>query len=216
MLTLFQNFSDQFLAGFGHTLLASAIALIASFVIGISMAVGQTSHNKLLSTITTIYIEVFRNIPLLVIVMFFYVVVPLYGIKVTGYQAGIIGLSLYTSSFVADVVKSGITSIPKGQKEAGFASGLSQSQVTFHIVLPQAINLVLPTLGNQIINLVKNSSILAMVAGLDIMYQGDLIASQSFNVFSTYIIVGLFYLLITIPLSLMVKHWENQQAKMAR
>lgn len=216
MIELFNTYSSQFLSGFGHTLLASFIVLIASFIIGIGMAVAQTADNKFLKLIATIYIEVFRNIPLLIIVMFFYVVVPLSGLDISGFMSGVIGLSLYTSSFVADVVKSGITTIPNGQKEAGLASGLSKSQVMLLIILPQAIRLVIPPLGNQMINLVKNSSIFAMVAGLDLMYQGDLIVSETYNVFGTYIIVAIFYLVITVPLSLMVKHFESNQAHTSR
>nr|WP_276934194.1 amino acid ABC transporter permease [Globicatella sulfidifaciens] len=216
MIELFNAYSGQFLSGFGYTLLASLIVLIASFIIGIGMAIAQTSDNKLLSGIATVYIEVFRNIPLLIIVMFFYVVVPLSGIDISGFMSGVIGLSIYTSSFVADVVKSGITSIPAGQREAGLASGLSKNQVMFLIILPQALKLVLPPLGNQMINLVKNSSIFAMVAGLDLMYQGDLIVSETYNVFGTYIIVGIFYLIITVPISLMVKRLEERQSQTSR
>ncbi|MGX7076831.1 amino acid ABC transporter permease [Globicatella sanguinis] len=216
MIELFNTYSGQFLSGFGYTLLASLIVLIASFIIGIGMAIAQTSDNKLLSGFATAYIEVFRNIPLLIIVMFFYVVVPLSGIDVSGFMSGVIGLSIYTSSFVADVVKSGITSIPSGQREAGLASGLSKNQVMFLIILPQALKLVLPPLGNQMINLVKNSSIFAMVAGLDLMYQGDLIVSETYNVFGTYIIVGIFYLIITVPISLMVKQLEERQSRTSR
>lgn len=216
MIELFNTYSGQFFSGFGYTLLASLIVLIASFIIGIGMAISQTSDNKLLSGFATAYIEVFRNIPLLIIVMFFYVVVPLSGIDISGFMSGVIGLSIYTSSFVADVVKSGITSIPSGQREAGLASGLSKNQVMFLIILPQALKLVLPPLGNQMINLVKNSSIFAMVAGLDLMYQGDLIVSETYNVFGTYIIVGIFYLIITVPISLMVKQLEERQSRTSR
>lgn len=216
MIELFNTYSGQFLSGFGYTLLASLIVLIVSFIIGIGMAIAQTSDKKLLSGFATAYIEVFRNIPLLIIVMFFYVVVPLSGIDISGFMSGVIGLSIYTSSFVADVVKSGITSIPSGQREAGLASGLSKNQVMFLIILPQALKLVLPPLGNQMINLVKNSSIFAMVAGLDLMYQGDLIVSETYNVFGTYIIVGIFYLIITVPISLMVKQLEERQSRTSR
>lgn len=86
----------------------------------------------------------------------------------------------------------------------------------FLIILPQALKLVLPPIGNQMINLVKNSSIFAMVAGLDLMYQGDLIVSETYNVFGTYIIVGIFYLIITVPISLMVKQLEERQSRTSR
>ena len=102
--------------------------------------------------------------------------------------------------------------MPKGQTEAGLSQGLTYSQTMRYIVLPQAFKIVVPPLGNQFINLVKNSSVLAMVAGLDLMYQGDLIASTTFNTFDTYIIVALFYLVLTLPLSYLMNHLEKKWA----
>ncbi|MFV0558335.1 MAG: amino acid ABC transporter permease [Enterococcus sp.] len=212
MVELFQNYSDLFLDGFKITLYSSLLALFFSLVIGTLMAVLQLSENKILRRIGKVYVEFFRNIPLLIIVMFFFVVVPLYWVQLTGFQAGTIGLTIYTSAFIAETLRSGIQTVPKGQMEAGVSAGLSYNQTMRYIILPQAFKIVIPPLGNQFINLVKNSSILAMVAGLDIMYQGDLIASETFNTFGTYIIVGLFYLIITLPLSYLMVYLEKRWA----
>lgn len=212
MVELFQNYSDLFLDGFKITLYSSLLALFFSLVIGTLMAVLQLSENKILRRIGKVYVEFFRNIPLLIIVMFFFVVVPLYWVQLTGFQAGTIGLTIYTSAFIAETLRSGIQTVPKGQMEAGLSAGLSYNQTMRYIILPQAFKIVIPPLGNQFINLVKNSSILAMVAGLDIMYQGDLIASETFNTFGTYIIVGLFYLIITLPLSYLMVYLEKRWA----
>lgn len=174
------------------------------------MGMLQVSDNKFIRSLANIYVEIFRNIPLLVIVMFFYVAVPMYFVSITGFWAGTIGLTIYTSSFIADNVRAGILTVSKGQMEAGLSQGLEESQVMRHIILPQAIRFVLPPLGNQAINLVKNSSILAMVAGLDLMYFGDFVAMETFNTFDTYIIVGLMYLVITVPLSIATKRLEEK------
>lgn len=195
--------------GFKNTLIASLIALVFSTIIGTFMAIVQVSNTKVSSKLATAYVEFFRNIPLLVIVMFFYVVIPLYFFNITGFQAGVIGLTIYTSSFIADNVRAGILSISKGQTEAALSQGLTNNQLMRYVILPQAIKVVIPPLGNQFINLVKNSSILAMVAGLDLMYYGDLIASETFITVDTYIVVALFYLIITIPLTLGVRKLEK-------
>ncbi len=97
-----------------------------------------------------------------------------------------------------------------GQMEGARANGLSFAQAMRHIVLPQAFRVALPSLGNQFINLVKNSSILAFVGGLDLMYQGNMIAANTFETFSTYIIVGILYLIITLPLSYYMQHLERK------
>ena len=106
MFELLTNYSDLIIEGFINTLIASVIALIASLILGGLMGIIQTLDNKILAKIGDIYVEFFRNIPLLIIVMFFYVVIPLYGMDITGFQSGIIGLTLYTSAFIADVVRS--------------------------------------------------------------------------------------------------------------
>ncbi|MBV7390139.1 MULTISPECIES: amino acid ABC transporter permease [Enterococcus] len=213
MLDLFNTYSADFVSGFKYTIIASVVALIFSLVIGTLMAIFQLSGNKIVSSLAKAYVAFFRNIPLLIIVMFFYTVAPLYFFPFDGLQSGTIGLTIYTSAFIAETVRSGIQTVPYGQTEAGLSSGFSYWESMRYIVLPQAFKIVVPPLGNQFINLIKNSSILAMVAGLDLMYQGDLIASTTFNTFGTYIIVGCFYLVLTLPLSYLMnyldKHWAN-------
>ena len=173
------------------------------------MAIIQVSPLKVVKKIAAAYVEFFRNIPLLVIVMFFFVVAPIYGFAFDGFWAGTLGLILYTSAFVADTIRAGIEGIPKGQMEAGRSTGLTYVETMWYIILPQAYKIVLPPLGNQFINLVKNSSILAMVTGVDLMYQGDLIASTTFQTIETYTLIGLIYLCITLPISYLMRYLED-------
>lgn len=172
----------------------------------------QTVPSKLVRTIANIYIEIFRNIPLLVITMVFYVVVPQFFIKLSGFTAGTIGLTLYTSAFIAETVRAGIKAVGVGQMEGARANGLTYWQTMRYIILPQAFKLVIPPLGNQFINLIKNSSVLAFVAGFDLMYQGDVIASASFETINTYLVVGVFYLILTLPLSYYMRYLEKKLA----
>ncbi|MDT2595714.1 amino acid ABC transporter permease [Enterococcus dongliensis] len=213
MTHVFQTFSADFVSGFKYTIYASLLALIFSLIIGTLMAILQLSHNRIIRNLAKAYVAFFRNIPLLIIVMFFYVVAPMYFYSFDGFQAGTIGLTIYTSAFIAETVRSGIQTVPSGQLEAGLSSGFSYAETMRYIVLPQAFKIVIPPLGNQFINLIKNSSILAMVAGLDLMYQGDLIASTTFNTFDTYIIVGVFYLILTLPLSYLMNYLDKHWAK---
>lgn len=109
----------------------------------------QLSHNRIIRSLAKAYVAFFRNIPLLIIVMFFYVVAPMYFYSFDGFQAGTIGLTIYTSAFIAETVRSGIQTVPKGQMEAGLSSGFSYSETMRYIVLPQAFKIVVPPLGNQ-------------------------------------------------------------------
>ena len=212
MIQIFNDHSDILLEGFKFTLYSSIIALVLSLIIGTLLGILQISTNKIVQLLANAYVEFFRNIPLLIIVMFFYVVVPLYWFQIDGFTAGTIGLTIYTSAFIAETIRAGILSVPKGQMEAGLSTGFTYSQTMRYIVLPQAVKIVIPPLGNQFINLVKNSSVLAMVAGLDLMYQGDLIASETFNTFETYILIGLLYLIITLPLTYLMAYIERRLA----
>lgn len=198
----------MFLEGFKVTIIASVIALIASLLLGAFIAVLRIAPYRPLNWLGTIYVEFFRNIPLLIIMLFVYLV-----FNFKGLTAGTIALTIYTTAFIAEAIRAGILSIPKGQMEAARSSGLTYSQAMRIIILPQAIKVVIPPLGNQFINLVKNSSLVAVIAGGDLMYQADLISARTFRVMDTYILVAMFYLVLTIPLSLGVGYLEKRLAK---
>ncbi|AFS00908.1 amino acid ABC transporter permease [Lentilactobacillus buchneri] len=212
MISIFQNYGGELLYGLGQTLLCSIIALVFALIIGSGFAILEVVPNKFFRVIARVYIEVFRNIPLLVITMFFYVVIPMYIVEISGFASGTIGLILYSSAFIAETVRSGIQSVDPGQMEGARANGLSFWQAMRYIVLPQAFRYVIPPLGNQFINLVKNSSVLAFVAGFDLMYQGNVIASDSLQSMSTYLCVGVLYLILTLPLSYYMRYLEKKLA----
>ncbi|WP_125588247.1 amino acid ABC transporter permease [Companilactobacillus jidongensis] len=212
MIKLLTDNWSAFISGFGWTVLSSVLALFFSLIIGSLFAILEVMPSKTARVIGNIYVEIFRNIPLLVITMFFYLVIPLYVVKVNGFTAGTIGLTIYTSAFIAETVRAGINSVDSGQMEAARAQGMSFWQAMKNVVLPQAFKLVIPPLGNQFVNLVKNSSVLAFVAGFDLMYQGNMIASQTFDTVNTYVVVGLFYLVITLPISYYMQHLERKLA----
>jgi len=204
---------DMYLDGFKVTLLVSFIALIGSFVLGTVLAVFRIAPIKLLNWIGTVYVEFVRNIPLLIIAFFLFVGLPSIGIRLDGMIAGTIALIVYTSAFIAEAIRAGIMSVPKGQMEAARSSGLTYIQTMRYVILPQAIKIVIPPLGNQFINLVKNSSILSVLAVSELMYQADLISLRTFVVFDVYIFVAVFYLIITLPLSYGVNAFEKRLAK---
>jgi putative glutamine transport system permease protein len=209
---LFDNW-DVFLMGFGNTLKVSLIALVGSFILGNILALMRISPYRILRVISSIYIEFVRNIPLLLIVYLFFLAFPVMGIPLDGFKAGTIGLTVYTSAFIAEVLRAGIMSISKGQAEASRASGLNSMQTMRYVILPQAIKIVIPPLGNQFLNLIKNSSVLSLISGFDLMYYGDIISSDTLVVFEVYIIVALFYLVLTVPLSFAVRNLENRLAR---
>lgn len=207
------NHWDRFIEGFGNTIWISLMALVGSLVLGTIIAIIRISPIRMLNIAGAAYVEFIRNIPLLIVVFFFYLGLPSLGIPLDGFISGTLGLTVYTSSFIAEAIRAGIQAVPTGQSEAARSSGLNYLQNMRHIVLPQAIKIVLPAIGNQLINLVKNSSILSVVAGLDLMYYADLINSDTFLPITVYIIVALFYLVLTVPLSVAVHYLERRFAR---
>lgn len=199
---------EYFLEGLRVTVLTSLIALLCSFILGTIIAVMRIAPIKPLNWLGSVYVEFIRNIPVLVVVFFTYLAGSF-----SGMVAGTIGLTIYTAAFIAEAIRAGILSVPKGQMEAARSTGLSYGQAMRLIILPQAIKIVIPPLGNQFLNLVKNSSLLAVVAGGDLMYQGDLISAMTYVTFDTYIFVALFYLVLTIPLSIGVGYLEKRLAR---
>lgn len=204
---------DIYMEGFINTIYSSLIALIGSFVLGMVIAICRISSINPLRWAGTMYVEFIRNIPLLLVVYLFYLGLPLMGIRLDGFVSGTVGLTVYTAAFIAEAIRAGIMSVPKGQMEAAQSSGLTYVQSMRYIILPQAMKIVIPPLSNQFINLVKNTSVLSVIAGLDLMYFGDQVASKTYATFDTYIFVAVFYLVLTLPLSYAALQLERRLAK---
>jgi putative glutamine transport system permease protein len=211
--SIFTDYFGLYMRGFGITIISSLIALIGSFALGTIIAIFRISSIRPLRWVGTAYVEFIRNIPLLLIVFVFYYGLPSLGITLSGFICGTVGLTVYTASFIAEAIRAGIMSVPKGQTEAALSSGLTYAQTMWNVVLPQAVKIVIPPLSNQFINLVKNSSMLGVFAGLDLMYYGDLVASKTYATFDTYIFVALLYLVLTLPLSYMALRLERKLAR---
>ncbi|MFB5762332.1 amino acid ABC transporter permease [Paenibacillus medicaginis] len=207
------NYWDLYMEGFLNTIKVSLIALVASFLLGALIAIFRIAPFKPLNWLGTVYVEIFRNIPLLITVYIFYLGLGPLGINLDGFASGTIGLSIYTAAYIAEAIRAGIQTVPKGQMEAGRSSGLTYNQTMIHIILPQAIKIALPAMGNQFINLFKNSSILAVVAAADLMLMSDRINSETFLPVSVYAFTAVLYLVVTLPLSFVMLYMEKRLAR---
>ncbi|MFX3633989.1 MAG: amino acid ABC transporter permease [Candidatus Pristimantibacillus sp.] len=208
--SILMEYKEEFWAGFLTTLQVSLLALVLSIVIGMIVAVMKISPIKLLKGIATVYIEFIQNTPLLIQMFFIYFGLPAIGIQLDPFVSGTLGLGIYSGAYIAEAIRAGIQAVSNGQVEAGRASGLSYLQTMRYIILPQAIKVVIPPLGNQFLNLVMGSAILGSLSGKDLMYYGDIISSDTFIVFDVYIFVALFYLILTLPLSFLISYLERK------
>ena len=212
-IDLFENF-DKYGAGFMMTLKVSVVGLCLALILGMIFGLMSTSRKGLIKAIARIYVELYQNTPLVIQIFFYYSCLPyLIGGRVPKFVLGIMGVGLYHGAYIAEVIRTGIHAVPHGQIEAAQSQGFSYIQTMGYIILPQTIKMIMPPLANQALNLVKNTSALAMVAGLDLMYYADSWASSSGGHYTQgYIACAALYFMICFPLASLARHLE-QKAK---
>ena len=208
---LFQNWK-QLLEGFAVTVEISAAALVLALALGTLIATLRAAPNRALQAVGTAYVEFIRNIPLLAQIFFLFFGLPAIGIKLSAFTCGVLGLGIYTAAFIAEAIRSGILAVNVGQLEAATASGMSYMTAMRLVVLPQAVRLVIPPLGNQAINLIKNSSLVSTIAVTDILHVADGIGSTTFAYTTVYVGAGLLYLILTLPSAFGVNYLERRVA----
>ncbi len=214
------EYLPNFLKGMLMTINISFWAAIVSFVIGLVVALLRVTPSGGLKIVAIAFTEFFRNTPLYVQVLVFYFGLPKVGIllrfNIFGFQigdsfaAGTLALSLYTGAYVAEAIRSGLLSIPKGQSEAARSLGLTLMQTLRLVVIPQAIRLVLPPLGNLYSAMLKNSAILSSIGVVELMFQADYVNNRTFQTFQIYTAVVVFYLALTLPMGWFV-HWLEKK-----
>jgi putative glutamine transport system permease protein len=193
--------SPVFLEGLLVTLLVAASALLLALVLGIIFGLFSTSAIKPLRYISRVYVEFFQNTPLVIQIFFLYNALPYAGVVMDVFSIGLIGVGIYHGAYVAEVVRGGITAIPRGQREAARSQGFSYIQSMRWIILPQTVTIILPPLANQAVNLIKNTSVLALIAGGDLMYRADSWASNgTLSYGPAYLVTGVLYFLLCFPL----------------
>ncbi len=178
----------------------SFLSILISLAFGTLVGILRVSPVAALRVLAAGYVEFFRNLPLLIVLAFIFYGLPKAGVTFPTFESGVIGLSIYTAAFVAEVVRAGLQAISHGQIEAGRALGLSYLQLLRLVLLPQVFRMIVPPLGTVFIALVKNTSVASAIVVEEMMYQAEVIAGRYFfpNVF---IITGLLYLVITVPLA---------------
>lgn len=202
--------SATFFEGFGYTIAVSILALFIALLFGIVGGVMATSHVKPLRYYVKTYVEVFQNTPLVIQIFFLYFALPPLGINLSVFIVGVLGIGAYHGAYVSEVVRSGILSIPKGQFEASSAQGFTYTQQMTYIIIPQTIKVILPPLTNQMVNLIKNTSVLLIVAGGDLMYRADIYAADTGNYAPAYIFTAFLYFIICYPLAYFAKAYEDK------
>lgn len=185
----------------------TAVSLVAAYAVGLLTALLRVSGSPVASAVSRVYLEFFRNTPLLIQLFFIYfVVAPILGLS--AFTAAVTGLSLFEGAYISEIIRAGIVSIHKGQWEASYSLGLNTSQTYVHIILPQALRRVLPPLTSQAISLIKDSSLVSTIAIYDLTMQGQAIVAETFLTFEIWFTVAAIYLVISGLISLLAHGFE--------
>ncbi len=210
------------LEGLKNTLLIAVLGLIIGIVIGTVIATIRVLPKykvlpRVLNTICSLYVALFRGTPVVVqLLVFYYVMLPLWNAHMTGVQVAILVFGLNSGAYISEIMRSGILSVDQGQMEAGRAVGLSFGTTMIKIVIPQAVKNILPTLGNEFIALIKETSVVSFVGAADLYVAFNYIGSNSYEFMVPYLTMAIIYIILVLIISLGIKIMERSLRKSDR
>jgi polar amino acid transport system permease protein len=184
-------------------------AILLALVIGLFTGLGRLARNGIVNGIASLYVEVIRGIPLLVQIFYIYYALGRI-VHIPDLYSAVIAMAICYGAYLGEIFRAGIQSIPKGQMEAARSLGMTHTQAMRHIIVPQAFKVVLPPIGNEFIALLKDSSLVSILAVSDLLRRGREFASESFSYFETYTIVALIYLVLTLFFSKLIGLMEER------
>ncbi|MCI5883231.1 MAG: amino acid ABC transporter permease [Eubacterium sp.] len=217
-----QNGYQKVVEGLKNTILIAVLGLIIGILIGTLIATVRVIPKykllpRILNGICSFYVGLFRGTPMVVqLLVCYYVLLPILGVKMTGVQVSILVFGLNSGAYISEIMRGGIMSVDQGQMEAGRAVGLSFATTMRKIVIPQAIKNILPTLGNEFITLIKETSVVSFVGAADLYVAFSYIGSNSYEFMVPYLVMALIYIVIVMLISLAIKLMERSLRKSDR
>jgi polar amino acid transport system permease protein len=204
------SFLPALLEGAYLTITVSLLSFALATVIGLLVGIARISRLLPLRMLATPYVQFIRGTPLLLQLFFIYYVLPYGGIILTPFVSGLLGLTLNYSAYMAEVFRGGVLAIPKGQWEAGLSIGMSRRLLLRRIILPQALRIVIPALGNFFVSIFKDSALVSVVTMRDLMFSGQILAAATFKHFEIFAMVAAIYFLISYPTAKLVEYIERR------
>jgi polar amino acid transport system permease protein/polar amino acid transport system substrate-binding protein len=203
------------LKGLGMTLLLSLLAVVSGSVLGFLLTLVRLSKIKIFSQIALLYVEIFRGTPLLVQVLLLYAFINIpvtifLGIDLSSFIPGMLALTLNSTAYVSELIRGGIHSIDSGQSEASLSLGLSESQTMRHVIMPQAFKVMIPSLGNEFVTIIKETSIFMYLGISELMYSAMMIKVQTYRIKEVYLVVAILYFVLTYPTSKLMLYIESR------
>ncbi|MEA4972735.1 putative glutamine ABC transporter permease protein GlnM [bioreactor metagenome] len=217
MVDILRAYSGMLLESLGQTMLLTLLSLIFAFIIGLVFGLMNVSKNKVLNFIGTVYVDAIRGVPLIVLAYFIYFGIPagikatgIVGFKLSALQAGTIALSMNAGAYMAEIFRAGIQSVDKGQMEAARSLGLGYGKAMQKVILPQAIRTMVPSIINQFIISLKDTSILSVIGFPELTKAGNIIVGNTFKVLQVWGVVAIMYMIVITILSKVAKRIERR------
>jgi polar amino acid transport system permease protein len=207
-----QDFLPILLQGAVVTVQVTVLALVLSSVLGLALALMKLSPVRALAWTGTVIVNVIRGLPIIVQLFYIYFVLPEFGIQLSAFQAGVIGLGIAYSAYQAENFRAGIEAVDPGQREAAQAMGMRSALIMRRVILPQAFRIALPPYGNTLVMMLKDSSLVSTITVAEMTRAGQLIASSTFQNMTVYTLVALLYLLMSLPLVYGLRRLERRFA----
>lgn len=201
------------LRGVGLTITITVLAVLLGTLIGLVVGLCRLSSLKPLSWLAQAYVELVRGTPLLVQLYIVYFGLPQVGIQMGQVAAAVTALAFNSGAYVSEIVRAGILSVGKKQSEAAYALGLTGSQTMRLVILPQAVRVMIPPLGNEFVTMIKESSLASVIGAQELIKQAQFTTSRTYQVFSTYVGVALIYFCLTTVTSFILRRVERQVSK---
>ena len=198
------SWESYILPGLLKTLQAAAISIVTSLIFGFIFGMGRLSHTKVVNWISTVIVEFFRAVPVLLMMLFLWIMLARSGwveAQNSPFYAVVIGLTLYNGSVIAELIRSGVHGLPRGQREAGIAIGLTRSQSLRLIEIPQALTAMLPALISQFIVILKDSALGYIINFNELLFNGKLVGTGNSNMFQALVVVAAIFIILNFALS---------------
>jgi polar amino acid transport system permease protein len=199
--------------GAGLTVLISTVAMLGGLLAGIAAAIAAHLGGRGMRAAVRAYVEAFRNTPLLLQIFIVYFGLPQLGMKLSPFLSGLSALVLYTAAYNTEILRAGLEAVPHGQHEAARSIGLSAAQAMRHVIVPQAIRIAFPALGNNLVSLVKNSSLVSTIGMVELMFVANDIAYNNFRSFETYGAAAVLYVVLVLGLTRILGVAERRMAR---
>lgn len=210
IVDIFVSHFGQLMEGLKFTFQLAIVSMICGTTLGVLLALGRTFGKKPVSWLCTAYIELIRGTPMLAQLFILYFALPPYGIKLSAVTVAYLGFTLNVAAYQAEYTRGSIEAVGEDQFKAAASLGMSHWQTIFYVVLPQAIRWSIPAWTNELIYLLKFTSLAYMIGAPDLLTQGKLIASRNYQFFRVYLIVGIIYLVIVLAATWVIGKIEKR------